>query len=205
MITLSEIQRDALVEIFNISIGRAAAAMSNIVNEEIKLAVPSFRFMTVSEAADVLCAGSEGRRICGVTQTYKGSFDAEAILMFPEERSLEIVRMMVGESLPLEELTGLEQEAMSEIGNIILNACLGTIANIIGGKFISTLPIFRLGTSREILHADDKGSDDYVLFIYIDFIMEKREIHGYVAFLMNIPSIAGLLESVDRFIGKVSQ
>jgi hypothetical protein len=35
--------------------------------------------------------------------------------------------------------------------------------------------------------------------------MEKREIHGYVAFLMNVPSIAGLLESVDRFIGKIPQ
>jgi len=204
MITLSDIQHDALVEIFNISIGRAAAAMSSIVNEEITLAVPSFRFMTIGEAADALCTG-EGRRICGVTQTYNGTFDAEAILMFPEERSLEIVRMMVGESFPLNELSELEQEAMSEIGNIILNACIGTIANIIGGKFTSTLPAFRLGTSREILHADEKSADDFVLFIYIDFIMAKREIHGYVAFLMNIPSIAGLLESVDRFIGKIPQ
>lgn len=204
MIALSDIQHDALVEIFNISIGRAAAAMSSIVSEEITLAVPSFRFMTVGEAAESLCTG-EGRRICGVTQSYSGTFDAEAILMFPEERSLEIVRMMVGESFPLEELSDLEQEAMSEIGNIILNACIGTIANIVGGKFTSTLPAFRLGTSREILHVDDKKSDDYVLFIYIDFIMEKREIHGYVAFLMNVPSIAGLLDSVDRFIGKISQ
>ena len=202
MVTLSDIQHDALVEIFNISIGRAAAAMSSIVNEEITLAVPSFRFMTVRAAAEELSAG-EGRRICGVTQTYKGTFDAEAILMFPEERSLEIVRMMVGESFPLNELSELEQEAMSEIGNIILNACIGTIANIVGGKFTSSLPMFRLGTSSEILHADEKGADDFVLFIFIDFIMEKRAIHGYVAFLMNVPSIAGLLQSVDRFIGKI--
>ncbi|MFA7240415.1 MAG: chemotaxis protein CheC [Sulfuricellaceae bacterium] len=202
MITLSEIQHDALVEIFNISIGRAAAAMSSIVNEEITLAVPTFRFMTVRAAAEELSA-EEGRRICGVAQSYRGTFDAEAILMFPEERSLEIVRMMVGEAFPLDALSELEQEAMSEIGNIILNACFGTIANIVGGKFTSTLPAFRIGTSGEILHADEKGADDFVLFIFIDFIMEKREIHGYVAFLMNVPSIAGLLHSIDRFIGKI--
>jgi len=65
MVILSEIQHDALVEIFNISIGRAAAAMSSIVNEEITLAVPSFRFMTVREAAEALCDG-EGRRIAGL-------------------------------------------------------------------------------------------------------------------------------------------
>ena len=207
-VTLSEIQHDALVEIFNISIGRAAAAMSNIVNQEITLATPSFRFMTVREAAEELGSGEgkgEGSRICGVTQTYKGTFDAEAILMFPEEKSLEIVRMMVGESFPLNALSDLEQDAMSEIGNIILNACIGTIANIVGGKFTSTLPTFRLGTSREILHADEKGADDFVLFIFIDFIMKKSEIQGYVAFLMSVPSIDGLLQSVDRFIGKIPQ
>jgi chemotaxis protein CheC len=203
-VILSEIQHDALVEIFNISIGRAAAAMSNIVNQEITLATPSFRFMTVREAAEELGDG-DGNRICGVTQTYKGTFDAEAILMFPEEKSLEIVRMMVGDSFPLNALSDLEQDAMSEIGNIILNACIGTIANIVGGKFTSSLPTFRLGTSREILHADEKGADDFVLFIFIDFIMEQREIHGYVAFLMSVPSIAGLLQSVDRFIGKIPQ
>lgn len=201
MLTLSEMQHDALVEIFNISIGRAAATMSRMVNEEITLSVPSFNLMNRRAAAEFLDGGS-ARRICGVSQTFEGSFNADAILMFPEEKSLEIVRMMVGEAVPLEALSELEQEALSEIGNIILNSCIGTMANIIGGKFTCSLPTFHLGTSREILHTDENG-DEFVLLLHIDFIMERHQIQGHVAFLMNIPSLEGLVESVDRFLGKM--
>ena len=35
MINLSELENDALVEIFNIGVGHAAASMSEIVNEEV--------------------------------------------------------------------------------------------------------------------------------------------------------------------------
>ncbi len=41
---ISEIESDSLMEIFNIGVGHAAAAMSNIVNEEVRMSVPTIRF-----------------------------------------------------------------------------------------------------------------------------------------------------------------
>jgi chemotaxis protein CheC len=40
---MSEIEADSLMEIFNIGVGHAAAAMSDIVNEEVRMSVPSVR------------------------------------------------------------------------------------------------------------------------------------------------------------------
>jgi chemotaxis protein CheC len=77
-----------------------------------------------------MLGSKNGDRVCGVSQHYEGAFATEAILMFPEDKSLDIVRLMVGDAVPLQELTEMEQEAMSEIGNIILNSCVGTLANI---------------------------------------------------------------------------
>ncbi len=54
---MSEIEADSLMEIFNIGVGHAAAAMSDIVNEEVRMSVPSVRITTRSEAADELGAG----------------------------------------------------------------------------------------------------------------------------------------------------
>ena len=129
MFELTELQHDALVEIFNMGVGSAANAMSRIVNEEVAMSVPKITFQNRTDAATAL-GNRESRRISGVSQHYEGSFNTDAILMFPEEKSLEIVRLMVGDAVPMEELTEMEQEAMSEIGNIILNACVGTLANI---------------------------------------------------------------------------
>src|SRR3954462_9409847 len=111
MFNLSELQHDALVEIFNIGVGHAAAAMSDIVSEEVTMSVPSISFLNRHEAAALL--GRADNRICGISQHYDGAFKPEAILMFPEDKSLEIVRLMVGEVVPLTELTEMEQEAMS--------------------------------------------------------------------------------------------
>ena len=202
MFNLSEIQHDALVEIFNIGVGHAAAAMSGIVNEEVTMSVPSILFVNRLDAASML-VNNESRRICGISQHYQGAFTTEAILMFPEDKSLEIVRLMVGETVPLKELTDMEQEAMSEIGNIILNSCVGTLANIFGQELQGSLPVYHLGTSEDILSASGGQSEAVVLMLHIDFILEKHQIHGYVAFILDVTALHDLQYQVDQYLSRI--
>lgn len=202
MLNLSELENDALVEIFNIGVGHAAAAMSEIVNEEVTMSVPSISFLNRAEAAQLL-GKRGGERICGVSQHYDGAFATEAILMFPEDKSLEIVRLMVGEAIPLQELTEMEQEAMSEIGNIILNSCVGTLANLFGSELHGSLPLYHVGTSEEILAASGGQSDTVVLMLHIDFILEKHQIHGYVAFVLDVSALHDLKQQVNQYLARV--
>jgi chemotaxis protein CheC len=201
MFNLSELQHDALVEIFNIGVGHAARAMSEIVNEEVTMSVPSITFVNRADAASML-GNKERSRVCGVSQHYEGAFSTEAILMFPEDKSLDIVRLMVGESVPLKELTEMEQEAMSEIGNIILNSCVGTLANIFSQELSGSLPAYHVGTSEEILTASGGQGDSVVLMLHIDFILETHQIHGYVAFILDLSALHDLKEQVDRYVAR---
>lgn len=209
MIELTELEHDALVEIFNIGVGQAAAAMSGIVNEEVTMSVPSISFLSRSEAAQLLeqahrnntaSPGNGGERICGVSQHYEGAFSTEALLMFPEQKSLEIVRLMVGEAVPLAELSGMEQEAMSEIGNIILNSCVGTLANIFQHELHGSLPVYHVGSSDEILDATGTRADTVVMMLHIDFILQKHQIHGYVAFILDVTALTDLKDQIDRYL-----
>ena len=202
MFNLTELQHDALVEIFNIGVGHAARAMSEIVNEEVTMSVPSITFVNRADAAAML-GNKERDRVCGVSQRYQGAFSTEAILMFPEDKSLDIVRLMVGESVPLKELTEMEQEAMSEIGNIILNSCVGTLANIFSQELSGSLPAYHVGTSEEILTASGGQADSVVLMLHIDFILETHQIHGYVAFILDLTALHDLQEQVDRYLARM--
>ncbi|NHZ81515.1 chemotaxis protein CheC [Massilia sp. CCM 8695] len=199
---LSELQHDALVEIFNIGVGHAAKSMSEIVNEKVTMSVPSISFLNRAEAAEML-GNKDSARVCGVSQHYEGAFKTEAILMFPEDKSLDIVRLMVGESVPLKELTEMEQEALSEIGNIILNSCVGTLANIFAQELSGSLPEYHVGTSEEILSATGGQGDTVVLMLHIDFILEKHQIHGYVAFILDLTALQDLQDQVDRYLAKI--
>lgn len=201
MLNLSPLESDALVEIFNIGVGHAAAAMSEIVGEEVSMSVPSISFVNRAEAAGMLgLAGNGEERICGISQHYEGAFETEAILMFPEDKSLEIVRLMVGESVPLQELSEMEQEAMSEIGNIILNACVGTLANIFQRELHGSLPEYHLGTSGDILACSGGQADAIVLMLHIDFVLETHQIHGYVAFILDLSALHDLRDLIDRYL-----
>ena len=203
MFTLSELENDALIEIFNIGVGQAAASMSAIVNETVTMSVPSVSFINRAEAARVLDGKApEAETICGVSQHYEGAFSTEAILMFPEDKSLEIVRLMVGEAVPLKELTEMEQEAMCEIGNIILNSCVGTLANIFQRELHGSLPQYHVGTSDEILIASGSQPDTVVLMLHIDFLLEKHQIHGYVAFVLDISALHDLKEQINLYIAR---
>lgn len=200
MFKLDDLQHDALVELFNQGVGQAAAAMSRIVHEEVTMSVPMISFQSRGEVSNDL-GSAEERRICAITQNYSGAFDTEAILMFPEEKSLEIVRLMVGQSFSMEELTEMEQEAMSEIGNIILNCCMSTLANVTGKELHGSLPVYRVGTGDEILRITSNPWNGLVLTLKIDFNIEKHHIHGYVAFLLDISALEGLQAYLDQYLG----
>ena len=203
MFTLNELQHDALTELFNQGVGQAAAAMSQIVNEEVTMSVPTIQFQTRADCARTL-ANREGRRICAITQHYEGAFNTEAILMFPEDKSIEIVRLMVGQSLPMEALSEMEQEAMSEIGNIILNSCMATLANASGRELSGSLPSYHVGTGDDILGHSGKEWEGIVLTLKIDFKIERHQIHGYVAFLLDLPAMQDLRSYVDAYLAKLT-
>ncbi|MEO7495271.1 MAG: chemotaxis protein CheC [Massilia sp.] len=203
MFNLTELQHDALVEIFNIGVGHAARAMSEIVNEEVTMSVPSISFLNRTEAASML-GNKDGQRVCGVSQHFEGAFSTDAILMFPEDKSLDIVRLMVGEAVSLKELTEMEQEAMSEIGNIILNSCVGTLANIFSQELAGSLPVYHVGTSEQILGATGGPADTVVLMLHIDFILETHQIHGYVAFILDLSALEDLQGQVDRYLNNMT-
>lgn len=204
MLELGDIERDALTEVFNIGVGQAASALSQMVNDRVMLSVPSISFTSSASAAREL-TNDAGLRICGVSQRFHGTFDADAILMFPENKSLEIVRLMIGDEMPIEELTAMEQEALSEIGNIILNALIGTLANVFGSEFTSALPVFHFGTSSEILQSESKDASDLVMLLHIDFKLEMHQINGYVAFLLDVSSVQGLKGSINAFLGNIAR
>ncbi|MGO4378570.1 chemotaxis protein CheC [Pseudoduganella sp. RAF19] len=202
MIRLSELELDALVELFNIGVGQAASAMSEIVNETVTMSVPSISFLSRAAAAKLLATKSTGSgRICGISQHYAGAFQTDAILMFPEEKSQQIVRLMVGETMPLEELSAMEQEAMSEIGNILLNSCVGALANIFERELQGSLPAYHVGYSEELLALSGAG-ESMVLMLHIEFTVERQQISGDVAFIMDVSALQDLKVHVNSYLAR---
>lgn len=202
-ITLGDLERDALTELINLGVGRAAASLRKMVGQQILLSVPSVEIMSRAQAARTI--GGEGTTgLVAIHQGFQGAFSGHALLIFPEANSLELVRAVTGGNLPLEDIVDLEQEALAETGNVILNGCLATIANTLKRSLTISLPEILRGDGASLFRASAGMSDDLVLFLFIDFAVRGRDIRGYITMLMDLPSLAALKTLIGEFVARVA-
>ncbi len=200
---LSDLHLDALSEVFNIGAGRAAASLSEIVNEEVKLSVPSVEFRKCTELnAKVLSLDQSQLGV--VRQQFSGLFNADASLLFTEESALEIMRDMMGSQMSIEELAEFEQEAMCELGNIILNACLSAMADMLAIELESSLPSYQVCNCDDLID-NIIGTEDqmYIMILHIDLEIERRQVNGKLIFLFSSSSLNLLHTKIDNFLNTI--
>ncbi|MDO9267864.1 MAG: chemotaxis protein CheC [Methylobacter sp.] len=204
MSNLSEIHLDALAEIFSIGAGRAALSLSEIVGDEVHISVPYVQVINSQDISSTTLSLNSGR-FGAVTQYFSGPFNAEAVLLFTEEQALKIVGDMMGSQMSIEELAEFEHEAMCELGNIILNACLSAMADILDFTLESSLPSYRVASADEILHRlKDNSNQPYVMVLHIDLTIEKRHTTGNLVFLLSSTSLTNLVIHINQFLGSIS-
>ncbi|MBR0734504.1 chemotaxis protein CheC [Bradyrhizobium japonicum USDA 38] len=201
---LSDLQLDALTELVNIGVSRAANSLRAMVGAQVHLSVPTVALVSRSEAIGIL-SEREAKNLVAVHQVFEGDITGRALLIFPETKSLELVRAITGGDLPLEDIIELEQEALAETGNVLLNSCLATIANMLHRSLKMSLPEVLRGNATTFFSlAPPPEAGDVVMFLYIDFAIRERDISGYIAMIMDLPSLTALTHLLDEFIERAT-
>ena len=198
-VDLTELERDALAELANIGVSRAAANLRKMVGKQVLLSVPSVEVLNQKTAA-ALVGEREGDKLVAVRQTFSGSFSGRALLIFPQAKSLELIRAITGDA----ETEDVEDEALAETGNVILNGCLATMANILHQTLTISLPEVVRGSGARLFELKDPpDSSGLVLFLYINFSILDLDVRGYIALLMDLPSLSNLKVLLGEFIASV--
>ncbi|MBP2228541.1 chemotaxis protein CheC [Azospirillum agricola] len=215
---LTDLERDALAELGNMGIGRASTALGRMVGELVRLSVPSVEVMDPDAAIRSLGEALPGPLI-GVSESLGGVFDGTALFLFPETDSLPLVRAALPPDVPPEEAGPMEEEALAELGNIVLNSALALVANLLGGGIDTSLPAVRRGTAAAILADCRKAgfpgggqaggaagaeADDTVVLFRIDLRATAQTLGGRVVLMLDPGSMGRLRGTLGRFIGRVS-
>jgi len=203
MITLTELQTDAVCELLNVGMGQATKSLSEMVGEEVLLAVPSAVVVTRRLAIDRIRQVA-GDPVTAVSESFSGPFSGEAILIFPEKQSLRLVQAMLGfGDLPIENLSEMEQEALVELGNIVLNACLSSLANIFSQEMHCEVPVFVQGPCEVVLDDHETADQEDMLLWQMDFSLERLNIEGYLTLLMDVESVEEFSARIQQWLGEV--
>jgi chemotaxis protein CheC len=200
---LTEEQLDVLSELFNIGIGQAAASLSEMIDDNVDLSVPVVRCLPLDQASIEL-AKMTSSDISAVKQMFSGEFSGNALLIFPERDSLELVKAILGSDVSLEYLSELEEDALLEVGNVILNACICTISDILGCEIIGDIPTRLQGDCKQILSmSSDDVEESYMLLLSMLFSIPNHDIKGSISFIMNMGALQKFITLIDQYVEKL--
>ena len=108
-------------------------------------------------------------------------------------------RAILGRQLRPEDILDLEDEALAETGNVILNSWLATIANLLKLALKMSLPAVIRRDQHHIF--DSSGPpESCILFLHIKFEISHYQVQGYVAIMMDLPSVEQLRSLVAAFL-----
>lgn len=204
-IRLDDDTRDALAENFNLALGPAAEHFAELVGEEIELSVPEVALLPASELVPRLQAapGLAGQpRLASVPQTFRaghGGLATEAVLLFSERGSLELLRRLLGDQAG-PTLGESEREALGEVGNVIRNACMNRLAEVFDRPMPGSLPRLRLGPAGTLM-AEAVQRGDQVLWAGVGLRLAEQAVDGQVVFLMEPAALVEAIERVRAYFG----
>jgi chemotaxis protein CheC len=202
-VNLTDPQRDALVELLNIGFGRAGAALSKLTGHRILLDVPEVAIHPVSQL-DALLGRVTAARVASIHQVFSGPVSGDALLILDPVAAATLKELLTDEpALPLE-LDTSSREVLTEVGNILLNACIGTFGNLLRVPMSFSVPDIDIATLHSVMDKLAAVGDAmrYALVVTAGFRLRDAEVTGYVVIVLTVQSLTRLLIAVEQWVAR---
>jgi chemotaxis protein CheC len=196
---LNPSQKDALTELINIGYARAAGALSDLTGHRITLEVPHVAIHQISQLTPML-KQVIGGEVASVNQIFTGPISGNAILMLDTAAAILLTRLLTDRP-EAAALDGAAQEVITEVGNILLNACLGVFGNLLQVHVTFSVPSLKIESVQEILRSITIAERElqYALMIHTRFHMRASDISGYLVIILGVTSLERLMIELRKW------
>jgi len=200
MTLLTERQSDALVELVNIAFGRTAAALSELTGHRVLLDVPQVEVHVMDELAEAL-GRFAGQSLATVHQIFTGPVSGDALLILDYEAAVHLIELLTDEYVPSHRMDASAREVLIEVGNILLNACLGMFGNLLKVHIRFSVPRVHLEELNTLLTSLVIGQEElrYALVVSTNFRLRDSEVSGYLIIVLCITSLDRLIQAVGEW------
>ncbi len=187
---------DLLQELINIGVGKAACMLNKMVKVHIELQVPRLEFYQLG----VLMEDDEFKKIHSLSAVilgFNGTFAGTSALMFPPDSASNLVSIVIGQQDMQADMDSMRIGTLQEVGNIVLNGVIGSIANILQEPLDYSTLDYCEGAFNTILPEYDLENDT-ILLARTQFTLEEHSICGDILIVFQVGSFDSLIEALDR-------
>lgn len=194
---LTDLEHDALNELFNIGLHRAAASLSDLTGKRVLVELPRLWVCSIDELKGRLLEVVSGD-LATVHQFFGGPVSGDAVLLLEYDKAVMLADLMAGGDVALGgTLDQSAREVIAEIGNVVLSSCLGAFGNVLHVAVSFSVPRIHVesldGMLRSVVIDREQGIP-YALVAATRFVLSELEISGYLIVVIGVKS----LEMVSR-------
>lgn len=187
--------RDALREVTNVAMGRAAALLAKALGVFVQLPVPQVNIFEVSELHMTLTDAMHGERMSAVCQGFIGDGIAgEALLLFHDSEVADMAHLLKWQ--PKDDLE--TSEMLLDLSSIIIGACLSGIAEQIDVRFSQGHPqlLGQHASIEQLIHLNQRRWKK-TLAVEVSYSLEAHNIHFDLLLLFTEDSIKRLTNKIN--------
>lgn len=196
-LVLSDKQNDVLKEMINIGIGKGAEMLNAILATHIKLEVPFVRVLSQKEfQKDV--KNNMVDTLAAVNLSFKGDITGNIELVFPTQSAQNMIAAVTGADPDSVVLDSIRTGTLSEIGNIVINAVIGSISNLLDFDLSYSAPNYLEGNYEKLSLAMRTGEDSIILQARARFIIDTLAVVGDIVLFLELNSLDKIFTIIDR-------
>ncbi len=197
---LTERQRDAVSELINIAFSRTGAALSELTGQRVILNAPEVSIHPTAGLPSALAKFVPGE-VASIHQVFGGPVAGDALLLLNQEGAVQLTDLLTDGHAPSSRLDESAREVLTEVGNILLNACLGMFGNLLDVHVSFSVPRLHLETLDELLDSlNGEGEETrYALVVYTAFRIRDSAVRGFLVMVLSVASLDRLIQEVDAW------
>jgi chemotaxis protein CheC len=200
---LTEAETDSLTELFNVGLHRAAASLSEVTGQRILVDMPKLVICEIAEIERRL-ADLVGGEIATVHQIFGGSVAGDAVLLIEHDKAAALARLMTdGEAASGGRIDQSAREVLTEIGNIVLGACLSGFGDMLQLPVSFSVPRIHIETLRTILGSlltDADIETQYAVIVATQFRLSKLAVDGYMVIAVGARSLSRIIQALNNHV-----
>ena len=188
---LDAIQTDALTELFNIGLHRAAASLSELTGQRIVVELPRLWISPIQHMRPRLMELLDGD-LASVHQIFGGVVSGDAVLLLEYEKAALLAKLMTQDEVALSgRLDQSAREVLTEVGNIVLGACLSVFGDILKVSVSFSVPRIHIESLEGLLQSLSVEHDElqYAVIAATRFRLSELEVGGYLIVALGLTSL----------------
>jgi chemotaxis protein CheC len=198
-VKLNDRQTDALTELINIAFSRTASSLSQITGHRVLVEVPKLSIHPMDELSTIL-ESLMGVDVATVHQIFTGSVSGDAFLVLNADGAKTLSSLLTDQQPRGKKLDTSAREVLTEVGNILLNACLGTFGNMLQMRIQFSVPRLHVHELGDMLTSLVIGKEEmrYALVITAQFKVRDSEVSGYLVIVLGVSSLDLLIKEIEQ-------